>query len=152
MAVHTARIEWRSTGGFDDNSYSRAHDWSFDGGLRLRGSSSPHVVPVPASDPAAVDPEEALIAAAASCHMLSFLSLAQQAGIEVLSYSDSAEGTLARVARGKMAITRIVLRPMIDYAGPTPDAGRITALHHEAHERCFIANSLRTEIVVEEAG
>jgi organic hydroperoxide reductase OsmC/OhrA len=107
------------------------------------------VVPLPMSDPASVDPEEALVASASSCHMLWFLHLARDAGLEVARYSDAAVGTVAKDDRGRIAMTRIVLRPRIEFAGPQPDAATLARLHHEAHERCFIANSLRTEIVIE---
>jgi organic hydroperoxide reductase OsmC/OhrA len=148
MAEHRATIEWRSDGAFRDNRYSRGHSLSFDGGAEVRGSSSPSVVPEPLSDPAGVDPEELLVASAASCHMLWFLDLARQAGLDVARYRDEAVGVMGRLD-GRIALTRITLRPRIDYAGGTPDAETLARLHHEAHERCFIANSLKTEIVVE---
>ena len=149
MSRHEAEIVWRSDGEFASGKYSRRHEWRFDGGAVVAGSASPHVVPLPMSDAAAVDPEEALIASAASCHMLWFLSLAQARGIEVDSYSDRAEGEMGRIGPGRTAITRITLRPRIVFAGPAPDAETLQRLHHEAHERCFIANSLKSEIVVE---
>ena len=149
MAEHRATIEWEGKGGFLENRYSRAHVWRFDGGAVVPGSSSPHVVPVPLSDPAAVDPEEALVASASSCHMLWFLHLAREAGFEVTRYRDEAVGRMAKDDRGRMAMTRILLRPRIDFAGAAPDAATLDRLHHEAHEACFIANSLRSEIVVE---
>ncbi|HYG49134.1 MAG TPA: OsmC family protein [Allosphingosinicella sp.] len=149
MSDYTATIEWRSGGGFREGRYSRAHSLSFDGGAVVPGSSSPHVVPVPMSDPAGVDPEEALVASASACHMLWFLHLARDAGLDVAAYRDEARGTMGRDDRGRMAMIRIVLRPAIEFAGEAPDADSLQRLHHEAHERCFIANSLRTEIVVE---
>jgi organic hydroperoxide reductase OsmC/OhrA len=149
VSRHTASIAWRSDGGFADNSYSRRHVWRFDGGAEVIGSSSPDVVPVPRSDPAGVDPEEALVASAASCHMLWFLSLAQQAGLAVERYEDEAVAEMGRIGPGKIAITRITLRPRIAFAGDAPDAAALDRLHHEAHERCFIANTLNCEIVVE---
>ena len=149
MADHVATIEWRSDGAFREGRYSRAHRWSFDGGAVVTGSSSPHVVPEPMSDPAGVDPEEALVASASSCHMLWFLHVARDAGLEVAAYRDEARGTMGKDERGRMALTRIALRPQIDFAGEAPDAATLARLHHEAHEQCFIANSLRTEIVVE---
>jgi organic hydroperoxide reductase OsmC/OhrA len=100
------------------------------------------------SDPAAVDPEEALAASAASCHMLWFLSLAQAAGLDVARYGDRAEAELGRIAPGKVAITKITLHPDIAFTGRQPDAAELDRLHHEAHERCFIANSLNCEIVI----
>src|SRR4028119_1679432 len=151
MSNHVAQVSWVSDGEFVSGRYSRRHELRFDGGAVVTASSSPDVVPVPMSDPAGVDPEEALVASAASCHMLWFLALAQQAGLEVASYLGAAEGEMGRIAPGRMAITRIVLRPQIAFAGRQPDAGELERLHHEAHERCFIANSLKSEIVVEAA-
>ena len=129
--------------------FSRRHEWRFDGGAIVTASASPDVVPVPMSDAAGVDPEEALVASVASCHMLWFLSLAQEAGVEVASYLDSAEGVMGRIAPGRLALTRIALRPKVSFAGTPPSAEEVERLHHEAHERCFIANSLKTEIVIE---
>lgn len=151
MGGHRAELHWRSDGEFSSGRYSRRHHWRFDGGATVTASSSPEVVPLPMSDAAAVDPEEALVASVASCHMLWFLSLAQQAGLDVASYDDSAEGVMGRIAPGRMAVTRITLRPRIAFAGRPPDADALERLHHEAHERCFIANSLRTDVVIEPA-
>lgn len=148
MAEHRATIDWVANGDFAANTYSRAHRWHFDGGASVPASSSPHVVPLPLSDPAGVDPEEALVASAASCHMLWFLSLAQAAGFVIASYRDEAVGTMGRNAERKIAITKIELRPDIRFEGRRPSTEELDQLHHEAHERCFIANSLRTEIVV----
>jgi organic hydroperoxide reductase OsmC/OhrA len=149
MADHVATVEWRSDGGFRDGRYSRAHSLSFDGGAVVPGSASPHVVPPPMSDPAGVDPEEALVASASACHMLWFLHLARDSGLDVAAYRDEARGTMGKDGRGRMAMIRIVLRPEIEFAGQAPATQALARLHHEAHERCFIANSLRTEIVVE---
>lgn len=149
MADHIATVEWRADRGFREGRYSRAHRWSFDGGAVVPASASPNVVPEPMSDPAGVDPEEALVASASSCHMLWFLHLARDSGLDVAGYRDEARGTMGRDERGRMALTRIVLRPEIEFAGEAPDAEILARLHHDAHERCFIANSLRTEIVVE---
>lgn len=149
MADYGATIEWRSGGGFREGRYSRAHSLRFDGGAVMRGSSSPHVVPEPMSDPAGIDPEEMLVASVSSCHMLWFLHLARDAGLDVASYRDHATGTMARDDRGRLAMTRIVLRPEIGFEGEGPGAPTLERLHQEAHERCFIANSLRTEILVE---
>lgn len=142
-------VVWRSDGAFASGKYSRAHEWRFDGGAVVQGSSSPSVVPMPQSDPSAVDPEEALLASASSCHMLWFLSLAHDAGFEVESYLDRAEAVLGKDDRGRVAITHILLRPDVRFAGGVPSAEQSADLHHEAHEKCFIANSLRSEIVVE---
>ncbi len=149
MADYTAVIEWRSDGGFAEGRYSRAHIWRFDGGATVPASASPHVVPPPMSDPAGVDPEEALVASASACHMLWFLHLARDSGLDVAGYRDEARGTMGKDERGRMAMIRIALRPEIEFAGDPPSADLLERLHHEAHERCFIANSLRTEIVVE---
>lgn len=148
MSRHLARVEWRTDGEFASGRYSRRHHWRFDGGADIVASASPDVVPLPMSDPAGVDPEEALVAAVSSCHMLWFLSLAQAAGLDILSYADEAVGEMGRIGPGRMAITRITLNPDIAFAGALPAADQLEALHHEAHERCFIANSLKTEVVV----
>ena len=153
MAEHTATVEWqRGDARFLDHRYSRAHTWSFDGGARVQGSSSPHVVRPPWSDPAAVDPEEALVASLSSCHMLWFLSIAAGKGFCVDRYVDAASGTLARNAAGRMAMTRVVLRPRVAFSGAArPSAEEIAAMHHAAHEACFIANSVNTDVVCEPA-
>ena len=149
MPDHLATIEWRSDGGFREGRYSRAHSLSFDGGAIVPGSASPHVVPPPLSDPAGVDPEETLVASASACHMLWFLHLARDSGLDVAAYRDEARGSMGKDERGRMAMTRIVLSPEIEFAGEVPDEQALAKLHHDAHERCFIANSLKTEIVVE---
>jgi len=149
MSRHVAEVSWRSDGEFASGRYSRRHEIRFDGGAVVTGSSSPDVVPLPLSDPAGVDPEETLIAATASCHMLWFLDLARRFGLDVAAYRDQAEGEMGRNAAGRTAIVKITLRPEIAFAGPAPDPAAIARLHHEAHERCFIANSLNSEIVVE---
>jgi organic hydroperoxide reductase OsmC/OhrA len=148
---HTARVSWLRNGApFTDNRYSRGHQWSFDGGARITASSSPSVVPLPYSVAEAVDPEEALIAAASSCHMLTFLYLAAKQGFVVDSYEDDAYGTMAKSAAGRIGIDRITLRPKIEFAGTkVPSADQLAALHHSAHEDCFIANSVKCEITVE---
>lgn len=151
MASHGCTIEWsRGDAAFTDLKYSRAHAWRFDGGAVVPGSSSPHSVRPPFSDPAAVDPEEALVAATSSCHMLWFLSLAAAEGYVVDSYTDAAEAAMGPVGVGRRAITDIVLRPQVVFSGPrVPDQAKVDALHHAAHERCDIANSLRSEVRVE---
>jgi organic hydroperoxide reductase OsmC/OhrA len=149
MSIHRATVEWRSDGEYLSGGYSRRHEWRFDGGATVVGSASPDVVPVPMSDPAGVDPEEALVASASSCHMLWFLSLAQAQGLDILSYSDAAEGIMGRLGPGKIGLTRITLRPAIAFRGAAPEPAVLGRLHTQAHERCFIANSLKTEIVVE---
>jgi organic hydroperoxide reductase OsmC/OhrA len=151
MKQFEAMLAWRrDSQPFTDQRYSRAHEWRFDGGLAIPASSSPLSVPVPMSDPAAVDPEEALVAAASSCHMLFFLSLAAQRGLVVDSYQDHAVGTLDLDAGGRMAITLIRLRPGIAFGGARqPGRDELDALHHAAHEKCYVANSLRCPVVVE---
>lgn len=149
---HCARILWQRdpAEAFVDNRYSRRHDWHFDGGAVVAGSSSPSVVRAPFSDPSAVDPEEALVASASSCHLLWFLSIAADAGFCVDRYEDEAIGHMGTDERGRAAITRILLRPRVGFSGERrPDAATLARLHHQAHESCFIANSLRSEIVCE---
>jgi len=152
MKQFTARLAWRrGAQPFLDQRYSRAHTWDFDGGATVPASSSPLSVPPPMSDTAAVDPEEALVAAVSSCHMLFFLSLAAQRGYLVDAYDDPAVGEMDVDADGKTAMTLIRLRPAVAFSGnKRPDAAAIAALHHAAHERCYIANSLKTAIVIEE--
>ena len=128
MSTHRATVDWRSDGEFSSGRYSRRHEWRFDGGAAVVGSSSPDVVPAPMSDPAGVDPEEALVASASSCHMLWFLSLAQAEGLDLESYADEAEGVMGRLGPGKIGLTRITLRPMIAFAGPAPEAAVLDRL------------------------
>jgi len=151
MSTYTATIRWdRGEARFVDNRYSRAHAWIFDGGITVPASSSPHVVPLPYSDANAIDPEEAFVASLASCHMLWFLSIAAARGFRVDHYADAAIGTVAKDERGKLAITRVVLRPDVVFSGErSPNAEQIAAMHHEAHDECFIANSVRTDVVCE---
>jgi len=148
MSRYQATIEWqRGDATFTDNRYSRLHRWRFDGGVEVPASSSPQVVAVPMSEAAAVDPEEAFVASLASCHMLWFLSLAVEAGLCVDRYEDVAVGVLARDARGRLAMTEVTLRPRVAFAGAgQPSAQVVDALHHRAHEACFIANSVLTEV------
>ena len=146
--LHTALIRWHvGDSDFLGKRYSRAHTWSFDGGAVVPASSSPHVVPVPMSDAGAVDPEEAFVAALASCHMLWFLDIASRAGFSVDSYEDAADGRMGRNAAGKLVVDVVTLRPRTRFAGArVPDAAALAALHHAAHEECFLANSVRCEI------
>jgi organic hydroperoxide reductase OsmC/OhrA len=149
---YEAGISWKRDGAkFTDNRYSRGHEWSFDGGVKISASSSPSGVPVPYSVVEAVDPEEALVAAAASCHMLWFLSIAAKHGYVVESYVDNAVGVMEKISEGKLAITRITLRPQVEFSVErTPSAEELQSLHTLAHEECYIANSLKAEIVVED--
>jgi organic hydroperoxide reductase OsmC/OhrA len=150
MAIHTATIEWHRKGAnFLDRKFSRAHDWHFDGGLTVRGSAAPGVLRPPLADPTAVDPEEALVAALSSCHMLFFLAFAAKDGFVVDSYVDRAEGLLERSAEGKTSITQIILRPDIAYEGEAPSAEKEAEMHHMAHDHCYIANSIKADVTVE---
>ena len=158
MSSHTVTVRWeRGEAPFTDNRYSRGHTWTFDGGVVVPGSSSPHVVPPPYSRPDAVDPEEAFVASLSSCHMLWFLSLAVERHFCIDSYSDDATGVMAKNTSGKLAMTLVTLRPKAVFVGdrlPTKD--EIASLHHRAHAECFIASSVKTEIrcepVYSEAG
>jgi organic hydroperoxide reductase OsmC/OhrA len=148
MGKYQATVEWsRGDANFLDNKYSREHKWHFDGGVTLAGSSSPHVVPVPYSNASAVDPEEALIVALASCHMLSFLYVAAQRGFVVDEYRDDAVGRMGKNSAGKAWVSEVTLNPKVRFSGEkVPGAAEIHALHHQAHEECFIANSVKTDV------
>ena len=149
MTSYTASLGWQSDGNFQSGTYSRVHELRFDGGAVVRGSSSPHSVRIPWSDPAGVDPEEMLVAAASACHMLWFLFLAQREGLDVLRYTDDAVGTMGADQNGRAFIDRITLRPRIAFGGAAPAGDLLDRLHHAAHDKCYIANSLRAEVVVE---
>ena len=153
MSAHTATVRWSATPAeeFAKGKYSRAHAWRFDGGAVVAASASPTIVPAPWSDAAAVDPEEAFIASLASCHMLFFLDFARRAGLVVSTYEDVAEGVMAKGEDGRVRITRVTLRPRIQFGGAAPDAAGLDALHHQAHEACFIANSVSCEVVIDGA-
>src|ERR1700722_4268753 len=151
MSEYSADIVWYrgAAEAFVDARYSRAHEWRFDGGVVVPASSAVASVPLPYSKTENVDPEEALVAAASSCHMLSFLYTAARARFIVDAYEDHALGTLSADERGRKSITRIVLNPKVRFSGArAPDAAAVERMHHEAHEQCYIANSLRSEIVV----
>ena len=152
MSQHVARITWTRADGapFVDNRYSRGHEWSFDGGTTVPASASPSVVPSALCVVSAVDPEEALVASASSCHMLWFLFFAAKGGFVVDSYVDDAAGVIEKNAAGKLAMTRITLRPNVVWSGAkVPTADELEKLHHASHDACFIANSLHTDVVVE---
>ena len=149
MAEHTATITWARPSGenFVDKRYHRAHTWQFDGGATVAASSSPHVVPLPYSDAAAVDPEEAYVAALSSCHMLWFLDIASRAGLRVNRYTDAAVGTMAQDEQGRLVVTQVQLRPVTRFdAAHAPSAEQLQDLHHRAHAACFLANSVKTRI------
>ena len=151
MSTHRASVVWERSEGaaFKDNRYSRAHRWEFDGGAVVPASSSPAVVPLPLSDPAGVDPEEAFVASLSSCHMLWVLFFAAKGGFVVDSYRDAAEGHMEKTADGSMWMARVVLRPEILFSGAAPDAAALAAMHDKAHHACFIANSVKTIVTVE---
>lgn len=157
MAEHRAIIHWeRTSPDFLQGRYSREHTWTFDGGAVVPASPAPSVVPVPYSNPAHVDPEEAFVASVSSCHMLTFLYLASRAGFVVDSYHDEAVGSMTRNEQGVPWVSSIVLRPRLAFCGPRiPTPADLERLHHDAHAQCFIANSIRTTVTVqgvEEAG
>lgn len=151
MAEYTATVIWaRGEDTFLAQRYSREHRWRFDGGIEVPASASPHVVRAPWSQPNAVDPEEALVASISACHMLFFLSLASKAGFVVDRYEDTPLGVMGKNAAGKEALLTCTLRPLVVWGGDKlPSAEEIARLNHEAHERCYIANSVTTEIKVD---
>ncbi len=149
MSSYFAKVKWKSDGGdFVGRKYSRKHEWIFDGGFTVSASPSPHVVPAPYSDESAVDPEEAFVAAISSCHMLFFLDYASRAKINVSSYVDEAVGVMERNSEGKIVMTKVTLNPKVEYLNGEPSEERVKDLHHRAHESCFIANSVKTEIEI----
>lgn len=145
MSAYKTTVRWRREGDFLAGGYSRAHEIVFDG-LSVKGSASGHIVAAPWSQEDAVDPEEMFVASLSACHMLWFLDLARAAGVEVEAYEDEAQGELARDEDGRMAMTEVVLRPKVRASAA---AEVLEGLHHKAHERCFIANSVRTQVRVE---
>lgn len=148
MSTYHAETRWDLKAGEDflAGRYSRVHELRFDGGAVVTAAASPHVVPAAWTSEAAVDPEEMFVAALSNCHMLWFLDLARRAKVEVRSYVDKAEGVMEKAADGKVSITRVTLRPLV---ASDADASMLEDLHHRAHEACFIANSVRTEVLVE---
>ncbi len=152
MPTYTAKITWKidSPESFVKNRYTRGHTWEFDGGTVVPASSSPHAVRAPFSVEAAVDPEEALVASAASCHMLTFLWLAAKAGFNIASYTDNAVGEMTGNEDGRQWISTITLDPQIEWIGEAPSENELADLHHRAHEGCYIANSIKSEVVVKD--
>lgn len=148
MSEYRTTVVWNREGAaFIDNRYSRGHRWLFDGGIEVPASSSPHVIPLPMSVAEAVDPEEAFVASLSSCHMLWFLSMAQQRKLVVDSYRDEAVGLLARDASGRLAMTLVTLHPDVRFASETnPTAEDVVALHEQAHAQCFIARSVKSVV------
>ena len=148
MSTYYATIRWTKDGDFLKGRYSRLHAIAFDGGIQVPGSASPHNVPAPYAVEAAVDPEELFVASISTCHMLWFLDFAKRAGVEVDAYEDAAEGVMEPDSQGRIVITTVTLRPLVKLADPAR-TGDLARLHHQAHEACFIANSVKSEIRVE---
>lgn len=148
MPAHGAELIWKaeSEEDFLAGRYARRHEIRFDGGASIAGSSSPAVVRAPLSDPAAVDPEEMFVASIASCHMLWFLDYARRAGVFVRVYRDAPSGEMGKNAEGRVAVLKVTLRPQVDCDA---DAATLEELHHKAHEACFIANSVTSDVRVE---
>ena len=146
--THVAEIYWEASGDFAVGEYSRAHTWCFDGGAQVPASASPDIDPVPLSQPEAVDPEEGFVASLASCHMLWFLDFARRAGFVAESYTDHAVGHMEETEDGGLWVARVDLTPYTVWSGEGPTLEQEKALHHEAHEACFIAKSVKSEIVV----
>jgi organic hydroperoxide reductase OsmC/OhrA len=152
VSEYTADILWERSPNEDflANRYSRRHEMRFDGGAVVAGSSSPHSVPLPMSDACAVDPEEAFVASLSSCHMLWFLAIAAKRRFCVDRYFDAAVGVMQKNAQGKVAVTRVTLRPEVVFSGERlPTRAEIEQLHHTAHDECYIANSVKSEVVCE---
>jgi organic hydroperoxide reductase OsmC/OhrA len=152
MSEHLAEVRWQRNGAvFTDGRFSRAHVWRFDGGVEVPASATPASVPLPMSRAEAVDPEEAFVASLSSCHMLFFLALAAKRGFVVDSYVDPAVGELSKNERGRWWMSRVTLRPAITFAGRAPAESDLLDFHHRAHELCYIANSVITDVRVEPA-
>jgi organic hydroperoxide reductase OsmC/OhrA len=151
MNEYTATIVWnRGEADFSDGRYPRQHVWQFDGGAEILASASPHVVRPPLSDPAAVDPEEGFVAALSSCHMLWFLAVARKRGFVVDDYRDPAVGVMGKAPDGKVCVTEVTLRPVVAFAGEKQPTGEeLQQMHHQAHEQCYIANSVKSAVRVE---
>lgn len=152
MSKYFAKINWSRDpqSPFIDNKYSRGHKWSFDGGVSIEASSSPHIVPLPYSVEESVDPEEAFIASLSSCHMLFFLSIAAKNKVVVNNYTDNAEGVMTKDPEGKLAITTVTLKPYVEFNNDkVPSRALVEKMHHQAHEQCFIANSVKAEVIIE---
>jgi len=152
MSEYFAKVEWRrnSDESYIDNKYSRGHEWVFDGGITVKASSSAHIVPLPYSVAENVDPEEAFVASLSSCHMLFFLSIAAKRKYVVDSYTDDAVGLMGEDEDGRIAMLKVTLRPYVQFSGDKqPTLEQLQKMHHQAHEQCFIANSVKSEVVTE---
>lgn len=150
MPIYKAGIQWKRNGArFLDHKYQRTHIWTFDNGLRLKAAASPHIVGGAFTDPSVVDPEEAFTASVASCHMLWFLSFAAGSGFVVNKYSDHSEGTLEKNGEGNLAMTKVLIQPVVTFeAENAPSQDNFLKLHQEAHRKCFIANSIKSDIEI----
>jgi organic hydroperoxide reductase OsmC/OhrA len=144
VSEHRATVHWERSGEFRYESYSRGHRLEFDHGLTIAGSAAPENIPPTARGAAGVDPEQAFVAALSACHMLWFLHLACSAGFVVDAYQDDAVGTL-----DKTWMSRVRLRPRVTFSGKAPSQDELKELHEKAHEKCFIANSVKTEVSIE---
>ena len=144
---YRATIRWAASGDVLKGQYSRAHEWAFDGGTVIPASASPSIVPLPWSDESAVDPEEAFVASLSSCHMLFFVDFARRAGFAVATYEDNAKGLMTQDQSGRMWVSRVDLTPVVTWSAEAPTRVQLHDLHHKAHDACFIANSVRTEVV-----
>jgi organic hydroperoxide reductase OsmC/OhrA len=152
MSEYFVKINWArgNDESYTDNKYSRGHEWIFDGGVTVQASSSPHVVPLPYSVEENVDPEEAFVASLSSCHMLFFLSIAAKKGYVIDSYVDNAVGIMEKNSDSKISMTKVTLKPHIQFSGDKkPTIEQLEKMHHQSHDQCFIANSVKTEIVTE---
>ena len=149
MSEHHATIRWKQSGDFAKGRFSREHTWTFDGGVTVPASAAPTSVPPPLSNPACVDPEEAFVASISSCHMLTFVWLAWKAKLDVLAYEDEAVGVMTKNERGTPWVSAVTLNPKITWGGAgAPDEATLTQLHHQAHDLCYVAQSVKTEITV----
>lgn len=145
MSNHRVTLEWkRESADFTYKTYNRNHTWTFEGGTTIQASAAPDYL----GSAELVNPEEAFVGALSACHMLTFLALAAKHRLVVESYEDEAVGTLAKNAQGKFAMTAVTLRPNIEFSHP-PNAEKLAQLHKHAHEQCFIANSVSTQITIE---
>ena len=152
MSEHYAKVVWSRENDerYTDDEYSRGHEWIFDGGVTVPASSSPHVVPLPYSVEANVDPEEAFVAALSSCHMLFFLSIAAKKRFVIDQCTDHAIGVMEKCSDGKISMTKVTLRPEVKFSGDKqPSHEQLEKMHHQSHEQCFIANSVKTEVTTE---
>jgi organic hydroperoxide reductase OsmC/OhrA len=149
MSEYKATVEWRLAGEFRYETYSRSHSIDFGHGIRLAGNAAADNIPKTVAAAAGVDPEQQFVASLASCHMLWFLHLANRGKFVVARYVDEASGVLGKNAEGRDAMTRVTLRPAVTFSGTPPTAGEFAQLHEKTHERCFIANSVKTEIILE---